>query len=114
MSQAITVLIRCLAVLSAGKSRELRVALIDGVAPILCDLADEHMLIRWCTDAICEHKQNVRDRGLFQVTPTFTPCFTSTKVRMLTLTRLPRPFVLNWRRGFGVSLRNAQRNTREL
>jgi hypothetical protein len=42
--------VSCACAISAGKSQPLRTALIEGCAPILCDLADKPRLIQWCKD----------------------------------------------------------------
>jgi hypothetical protein len=62
VSEAITMLIRALVLISAGKSQELRTALIDGCAPMLCDLADKPRLVRWCEEV---HKKDCNKKSLF-------------------------------------------------
>ena len=62
LSEHITMLFRAVILLSAGKSQELRTALIEGCAPMLCDLADKRRLVRWCKEV---YKRDYNKNGLF-------------------------------------------------
>jgi hypothetical protein len=62
LSEPITMLLRAVILLSAGKSQELRTALIEGCAPMLCHLADKQRLVRWCKE-VC--KRENKKNGLF-------------------------------------------------